>query len=402
VGLLIWPVVSSEHFVEQCFPETESMFGLSSIVDVYDRDDLYDFLDNARIVELSRLGGAAGFASPENVSRSTGISVRRILRPGMTAAEVGVALGRRLEQESGQLLREFPLIMLCHSNTDPSACERLAVELSERFGISAGRLLAFNFGCSGFLKLLHEAVIHLVGDDNLSRIVLLNIETPETWHDSSDRLFCGIVAAGATAMVLERGRGIPVSTVRSEDFPVPDQLRPNPDPLFRRDTTDGFCFRGQPIHRTVMRMNAEPVFLNGIELMLAGLRTAASSIEVLPGQRVIVVPHQPSGKLLKALVAAARVEFPDFEYLNNLKTYGNTISSSVPTILSRLPQVLEANGLQPPREGDHIILLAAGICMEEISDHMSAGHACLQWVPVSDRETQVEETVLAHDSVPAV
>lgn len=388
--------------MEQCFPETESMFGLSSIVDVYDRDDLYDFLDNARIVELSRLGGAAGFASPENVSRSTGISVRRILRPGMTAAEVGVALGRRLEQESGQLLREFPLIMLCHSNTDPSACERLAVELSERFGISAGRLLAFNFGCSGFLKLLHEAVIHLVGDDNLSRIVLLNIETPETWHDSSDRLFCGIVAAGATAMVLERGRGIPVSTVRSEDFPVPDQLRPNPDPLFRRDTTDGFCFRGQPIHRTVMRMNAEPVFLNGIELMLAGLRTAASSIEVLPGQRVIVVPHQPSGKLLKALVAAARVEFPDFEYLNNLKTYGNTISSSVPTILSRLPQVLEANGLQPPREGDHIILLAAGICMEEISDHMSAGHACLQWVPVSDRETQVEETVLAHDSVPAV
>ena len=395
-------MVSSEHFVEQCFPETESMFGLSSIVDVYDRDDLFDFLDNARIVELSRLGGAAGFASPENVSRSTGISVRRILRPGVTAAEVGVALGRRLEQESGQLLREFPLIMLCHSNTDPSACERLAVELSERFGIPAGRLLAFNFGCSGFLKLLHEAVIHLVGDDNLSRIVLLNIETPETWHDSSDRLFCGIVAAGATAMVLERGRGIPVSTVRSEDFPVPDQLRPNPDPLFRRDTTDGFCFRGQPIHRTVMRMNAEPVFLNGIELMLAGLRTAASSIEVLPGQRVIVVPHQPSGKLLKALVAAARVEFPDFEYLNNLKTYGNTISSSVPTILSRLPKVLEANGLLPPREGDHIILLAAGICMEEISDHMSAGHACLQWVTVSDTETQVEETVLAHGSIPAV
>ena len=388
--------------MEQCFPETESMFGLSSIVDVYDRDDLYDFLDNARIVELSRLGGAAGFASPENVSRSTGISVRRILRPGMTAVEVGVALGRRLEQESGQLLREFPLIMLCHSNTDPSACERLAVELSQRFGVPAGRLLAFNFGCSGFLKLLHEAVIHLAGDDNLSRIVLLNIETPETWHDSSDRLFCGIVAAGATAMVLERGKGIPVSMVRSEDFPVPDHLRPNPDPLFRRDTTDGFCFRGQPIHRTVMRMNAEPVFLNGIELMLAGLRTAASSIEVLPGQRVIVVPHQPSGKLLKALVAAAKVEFPEFEYLNNLKAYGNTISSSVPTILSRLLQVLEANGLQPPRDGDHIILLAAGICMEEISDHMSAGHACLQWVTVSDRETPVEETVLAHGSVPAV
>ena len=107
-------------------------------------------------------------------------------------------------------------------------------------------------------------------------------------------------------------------------------------------------------------------------------------------------------ELLKALVAAARVEYPEFEYLNNLKTYGNTISSSVPTILSRLSQVLEANGLQPPREGDHIILLAAGICMEEISDHMSAGHACLQWVTASDREAQVEESVLVHGSIPGV
>ena len=85
-----------------------------------------------------------------------------------------------------------------------------------------------------------------------------------------------------------------------------------------------------------MRMSAEPVFLNGIELMLAGLRTAASSIEVLPGQRVIVVPHQPSGKLLKALVAAARVEFPGFEYLNNLKNYGNTISSSEKEVSTRM------------------------------------------------------------------
>lgn len=399
---LIGHLVSSEHFVEQCFPETELMLGLSSIVDVYDRDDLFDFLDNARIVELSRLGGSSGFASPENVSRSTAISVRRILRPGITAADVGLALGRRLEQESGISLQDFPAVMLCHSHTDPSACNRLAVELSKRFDLPAGRISAFNFGCSGFLKLLHEAVIHMAADDSVSRIALLNIETPETWHDASDRLFCGIVAAGATALVLERGRGIPVSTVRSEDFPIPDHLRPNPEPLFRRDTTDGFCFRGQPVHRTVMRMNAEPVFLNGIELMLAGLRTAASSIEILPGQRVIVVPHQPSGKLLKALVAAARVEFPDFEYLNNLKTYGNTISSSVPTILSRLPQVLEANGLQPPREGDHIILLAAGICMEEINDHMSAGHACLQWVSLADRESQIEESILIHESVPAV
>jgi hypothetical protein len=106
-----------------------------------------------------------------------------------------------------------------------------------------------------------------------------------------------------------------------------------PISLFRRETTDGFCFRGQPIHSTVMRMNAEPVFLNGIELMLAGLRTAASSIEVLPGQRVIVVPHQPSGKLLKALVAAAKGRVPGIripEQPEDLREYDFVVCSDDP------------------------------------------------------------------------
>lgn len=379
--------------MEEFFPEREPVLGLSSIVDVYDRQDLFELIDNPRVVQLSHLGGAAGFANPENVARSTGISTRRILRAGLNAADLGLALCRRLEQETGTALHDFPVVMLCHSHTDPTACDQLSAELCRRMNLPSTTITAFNFGCSGFLKLLHEAVLQLSSDDTIQQIALLNIETPETWHDASDRLFCGIVGAGATAMVLERGNGIPVSTVVSDDFPVPDHLRPNPNPLFSHDTTDAFCFRGMPVHRTVMRMNAEPVFLNGIELMLAGLRSAAATIDVQPGQRVVVVPHQPSGKLLKALVAAARTEFPKFEYLNNLKSYGNTISSSVPTILSRLPEVLAANNSQPLQDGDHVILLAAGICMQEISDHMSAGHACLQWVtsPQTDPADRKQE-----------
>lgn len=378
------------------------MLGLSSVVDVYDRGDLFEFIDNARVVELSRLGGNAGFASPENVLRSTGISVRRILKNGVTTADLGIALCRRLEQESGIAVGDFSAIMLCHSNTDSNACARLADELSHRLDLPKSSISAFNFGCSGFLKLLHEAVLHLASEESTTRIALLNIETPEFWHDASDRLFCGIVGAGATAMVLARGEGIPVSVVRSDDFLVSAELRPNPAPLFRQDDADSFCFRGHPIHRTVMRMNAEPVFLNGIELMLAGLRDAAASIDVQPGQRVIVVPHQPSGKLLKALIAAARNEFPHFEYLNNLKSYGNTISSSVPTVLSRLPEVLESNGYAALREGDHVILLAAGICMEEIGDHMSAGHACLQWTSSFGLVRSSAECSLADGAVPVV
>ncbi len=390
--------------MDEFHDETDSLIGLSCVVDVYDRDELFESVDNHRVVELSRLDGRTGFASVENVLKSTGIAQRRLLSEHCSTVDLAQAVCQRLLKVTGLRLQDFSAVLLCHSHTDPQACERLAAELRQRMVLSWPRrsgppqpacssdrnelpqvcsipvISAFNFGCSGFMKLLQEGVMQLAADSPAARIALINVETPESWHDGSDRLFCGIVSAGATAAVIERGRGVPIHLAQADDFPVPIYLRVNPAPLFHQETTDVYSFRGRRERRTVMRMNGETVFLSGIELMLSGLRTAASSIDRRPGQRVVVVPHQPSGKLLKALIAAARPEFPGFEFLNNLKLYGNTISASVPTILARLPEVLAANGCNPLRDGDHIILLAAGICMEKMADHMSAGHACLQWV----------------------
>jgi 3-oxoacyl-[acyl-carrier-protein] synthase III len=356
---------------------------LSAVVDVYDHDDLFEPLDNEEVLRLSRLGGRSGFSATKNILRSTGIATRRLLRQGITTADLGERILTAMELRSGSSLADFDTILLCHSHTDPTACIRLAAELESRFSLPQGRIVAANHGCAGFLKLLQEGTSILEGLGQNGRVALVSVETPESWHDASDRLFCGIVSAGATAAVLEYGRGFTVSQVLADDFLIPASRRPNPDPLFRKDTTDVFCFRGEPCHRTVMRMNAEPVFLNGIELMLENLRSALQAVDRKPRSRVIVVPHQPSGKLLKALIAAAATEFHDVQFLNNLRSYGNTISSSIPTILSRLDEVLAANGCDLPAPGDHVILLAAGICMKEISNHMTAGHACLQWNPVS-------------------
>ncbi len=353
--------------------------GLSAVVDVFDQDELFDKLDNNAVLELSQLGGKSGFTDVRAIRKSTGIGCRRLLKKNVQPVDVALQLCRRLEKVTDTPLADFHQILLCHSHTDKSACRRLATELATELGLPRGSINAFNFGCSGFLKLATEGCLQLEGREAGAKIALLSVETPEFWHDGSDRLFCGIVSAGATASVLEVGCGLPMSVVRSDDFRIPAERRPNPDPLFSKETAEVFDFRGGSSTRTVMRMNPEPVFLNGIELMLDNLRSALLSIQRQPGQRVIVAPHQPSAKLLKALVAAARTEFPDIEFLNNLEFYGNTISSSVPTLISRLDEVLERNKLQPIEDGDHLILLAAGICMSEIADHMSAGHACLRW-----------------------
>ena len=352
---------------------------MSVVVDIFDDEDLFETLDNQRVLELSQLGGNNGFSGTKAILRSTGISQRRLLKGKTAPIDLALRIARKLEKAANCSLSDFDHILLCHSHVNPHACVELAGQLSQRLSIDSHAITPFNHGCAGFLKLMTEASLLLENARPDSRIAVISVETPELWHDAADRLFCGIVSAGATAGVVEVGRGLPLNSIRSEDFRIPSERRPNPDPLFRKETTDVFDFHGNPCHRQVMRMNAEPVFLNGIELMLDNLRAALVSIDFNAGQRIVVAPHQPSGKLLKALVAAAKTEFPDIEFINNLEFYGNTISSSVPTLVSRLDEVMTRNELAPLRDGDHLILLAAGICMNEISDHMSAGHACLRW-----------------------
>ncbi len=357
--------------------------GISAIADVYDQDDLFDLLDNDAVLKLSRLGGAEGFAGLSSIRKSTGIRHRRILRKGVTPAAMAVRLCEQLERNSGYSLHDCSSVLLCHSHTDRRACVRMARELESRLDLPVGHITPFNHGCTGFLKLLQDASLEVDTLPSDGRVALLTVETPEYWHDASDRLFCGLVSAGAIGAILEHGGQMPLDRIIVDDVPIPSCRRPNPDPLFRTDHTDVFCFRGRPCRRTVMRMNPEPVFLNAIELMLSSLRTALDSDTVRAGERVIVIPHQPSAKLLKALVAAARPEFPDVEFLNNLAGYGNVISASVPTVLSRLDEVLLANRCDPVREGDHLILVAAGICMDDIADRMAAGFAHIRWTPVS-------------------
>lgn len=355
---------------------------LSTVVDVFDDGSLFRALTNDDVLNFSRQGGRAGFSSTKAILRSTGIRERRVLQSDVTIVDLAEVLCEKLESETGMGILDFQHVVLCHSHTDPQRCKDVAENIERRLNLPAGVIVPRNFGCSGYMKLLAEGRDSLMQLSAGGKVALLSVETPQTWHDSSDRLFCGIVSAGATASVLELEHGLPIAQIHAADYPIPDDRRTNPDPLFVRDHCDGFDFDGQACCRTVMRMNAEPVFINGIELMLEQLQSALELIEADdPIQRIVVIPHQPSGKLLKALVAAAKAKYDHIEFVNNLEWYGNTISSTVPTILARLPEVFDRNQLAPLQEGDHVILLAAGICMSEIGDHMSAGHACLRWAP---------------------
>lgn len=350
---------------------------LTQFVDVSDRQDLFEILDNQRVLELSRLGGG-GFSGVATLRRSTGIEQRRILRPGVATFDVTVAVAESLQRESGFDWRDCPAVLLCHSHVEPDRADQLALDFAAHFDLNPSRVRGFNLGCGGFTKLIAEGADISEAYPSKTPIPLISVEVPEQWHDAADKAFCGIVSAGAAATTMWRGPGHRLLNWDCREVYVPPEARNGGRSLFTKELCEGFDFRGRPLTREVMHMDGESVFINGVELMLEACSRAWQAAGS-PTERVIAVPHQPSGKLLKTLIAAAKLELPGIQFVNNLPGFGNTLSSTIPTALARIEEVCRHNEVSAPRPGDTVLLTAAGICMAKRSDHMTQGYAALAW-----------------------
>ena len=353
---------------------------LSSVVDIADREDLFEILDNERVLELSHMGPGDGFRNEASIIKSTGVEQRRMLRLGVDSLDMAVAIAQKLQFEMGFDWDDCPAIALSHSHTNPNAAQELADDLCDALGLAPSKPLVLNFGCTGYLELLRRGAELLADCPDDAVIPLLTVESPEEWHDAADRAFCGIISTGATGSVLTRQSGHQLLHVSMQHRPIPEATR-NFEPLFMTEAGEYPQFCGGYSHRCVMRMNGEGVFINGVELMIEAARVAISHTPAAAdrGRRVLVAPHQPSGKMLRALFSVLRDECPGAVLLNNLAMYANSISSTIPTVLAHIDEILADQGEPAVERGDLIVLPAAGICMAQKATHLSQGWAVIEW-----------------------
>lgn len=358
----------------------DSPITLQQFTDLTDRDDLFETLPNERISQLSRSDGRVGFSNSAHVLKATGITSRRMLRQTVTANDLVNELLNVLLPASNHL-RDRTTILLAHSHCSDTAARDLALRAIAQHGLQESRIAAFNTGCTGFLQLLQQAQALLAQPQPPARVLLLNVETPETWHCAADRQFCGLVGAAATGcVVLHSETGLKLHSLHTGTaalLPTPHLVN---KPLFTRDQTQAISFRGEMIRRTVMRMYGEGVYVHGIERLLNELHSAADAVRKIPGpQPPVIVPHQPGGKLLRAFRAVARQSYPDWPILNHLPNRGNTISATIPAQLANLATLMSEQTAHQLTHGQRIILLAAGIDMQRPADHLRSGRAILQY-----------------------
>jgi 3-oxoacyl-[acyl-carrier-protein] synthase III len=148
--------------------------------------------------------------------------------------------------------------------------------------------------------------------------------------------------------------------------------------LFWTEEGEFLNFRGELDRRLVMRMNGGRVFLQGTSLMIDACRSAWQTV-AHQDRRLLVASHQPSGKMLNAMINVLQDELPCLEFLNHLSHYANSISSTIPVVLAHLNRILKRQGSDPIRSGDFVLLPAAGISMSHKATHMAQGWAVLEW-----------------------
>lgn len=371
-----YPILTGDRYVNpQCDHRRR---GLSNFVDLSDCDDLFEMVTNEQVVSFSHAFGQQGFRSSASVLRATGVENRRICRRGIGAFQLAVELAERLRSRIGFTWRDCSAIGLSHTHTDPKAHLVLADQLHRTLGIPKEKLFAINFGCVGFLELLSQGMKRFDGEESGGPIALMAVETPDEWHDAADRSFSGIVSAGAAGCLIGSEMPHQMVDVRVDLKEVAVDCCDPKEILFWTETADVLDFRGNGSHRAVMRMNGGPVFLHGTELMIEACRLAWNVVSRYD-RRAIVAPHQPSGKMLRAMFSVVRDEFPCLDLLNHLARGANSISATIPGLLAHLDEVLEEHQLDPILPGEFILTPAAGIGMAHRQTHMAQGWAVLEW-----------------------
>lgn len=335
--------------------------------------DSFELVDNARIAALTGLEEARLF-------KSTQMRQRPILRKEKENIDIAVEVTEKLFDRLGISGEDAEGLALCHTAFSEEDSQALAEELAQRVGITRGKIFGIPYGCTGFVKTVEMAAKQAQELSKGKHVPLVTIETPERHIDTRDRFASPIFAAGAAATSLWKGPGHTLLHAENRDRKdLPKGIGGKVNYVFRVEEADAKDFYGEQTRKNVFRMNGDAAFQNGQALIEESTRISLSKVMTLKqeGRKVFAVPHQPNVRIIRALDQVIGPEI-DVKFVEGMEGMGNSISCTIPSVLSRMEKLLGEKG---PRAGDIILFPAAGICMKNPETHMSQGEGAMLWNP---------------------
>ncbi|HHO50357.1 MAG TPA: ketoacyl-ACP synthase III [Deltaproteobacteria bacterium] len=279
--------------------------------------------------------------SPEWVVDRTGVVERRISDESMAV------LGARAACEA--LQGTAPDLIVNASLTPIQLIPDSSVFIQRELGLEGIPSFSIHATCLSFLVGL-QACGALIQAGSFRRILLVSAEQGSVCRDLSEPESAALIGDGAAAAVLERAptdsdsallgfamRTYPAGAAHTELRGCGTRRHPN-DPR-TRPTDNLFQMNGPRIYRMAYS-HADEV-----------LDDAFAQAGLSRGEVDLVVPHQASGPMLKAI---PRFGFPEHKVIDLISTYGNCIAASIPMALATAQQQGRLS------RGDTVLLFGTG------------------------------------------
>jgi 3-oxoacyl-[acyl-carrier-protein] synthase-3 len=268
------------------------------------------------------------------IEEKTGIRSRFIAAEDETAADLAVAASEKLFGEHGIDRSSIDFVLLC-TQTPDYPLPTTACLIQQRLGLSEScGALDFNLGCSGFVYGLALAE-GLIQAGAARRILLLTAETYSKYIDAQDRSLRTIFGDAAAATLIQASDE---QSVRAFQFGTDGS---GADTLLVADggsRLPGTALKPRHRKRWKSRLYMDgPSLLSFTVVAVPKLIEQVLELAKLENHEVeFYLLHQATRKMLEQL--QTRLSLDDARLPIKLENYGNTVSSTLPILISDMRQ----------------------------------------------------------------
>jgi 3-oxoacyl-[acyl-carrier-protein] synthase-3 len=299
--------------------------------------------------------------SDEWVRERLGIAERRIVGEGESTSTLAAAAGQRALDAAGVDAGSLDLVIVATATPDRRAP---ATACAVQAALGAQPAAAFDLAavCSGFLYGLATASA-FIESGRAQRVLLVGADTFSTITDWTDRQ-CVFFGDGAGAAVLEAGG--------------PDEGLLSIELYADGTGIDGFTV---PSSTGTFEMDGQAVYRTATDVLPDAITSALAGAGVRPEDVDVVVPHQPSIRILQE--TAERTSIPFDRFVTTMDRYANTAGASVGVTLDH---ALRAGRIEP----------GAIVAFAAVGSGWTWGAAVMRWPHATHHPLPSTTAVLAH------
>ncbi len=277
----------------------------------------------SRLVDNEEISRMCPSWSPQDIVKRTGIESRQWVAEGETALSMAVEASKEALEQQGLKVDDIDLI-LCATGTPlyttPSMATLIQYELAgDRDTNTAG--YDISAACSGYLYGLQIAYDYLQSKPR-HRVLLVTTEALSPKLDTADPDTAPIFGDAATASVLVGSAN--AGSAAAQIFRPAIGAQGEPGDALKVPVSD--------LER--IGMDGPKVYQVAVRAMIDMLRSAAQEAHVNLSDLSLVVPHQANQRIINAVRQRMRV--PAEMVYSNIRTLGNTSSSTIPLCLAEL------------------------------------------------------------------